>query len=69
MYIYEEVLPHTIKAFIVSESDGSYTVYVNSTLSDAEKIKAVEHELEHVARGDLHTDTVSGTDKEKSLCK
>ena len=62
-------MPYSIKAFVVSESDGGYTVYVNSTLSDSEKIKAIEHELEHVARGDLHTDIMSGTDKEKSLCK
>lgn len=45
-------LPYTIKSYVVSNSDLSYTVVLNSRLSHEQNFISYQHELEHIHNGD-----------------
>lgn len=47
-------MPGNAKAFVRQMGDG-YTIVVNAALGPAEQKKAVQHELEHIERGDLYS--------------
>lgn len=65
IFVYEERMPYTVRAVVVPGKNG-YTVYVNDHLSEDAKVKAIQHELEHIQRGDLHSEKLA-TDIEKDL--
>lgn len=66
IFVYEEELPYSVRAFVSAEQDGTYTVYVNRSLSEADKLRAVQHEKEHIKRGDLHSEE-SAIRKEQNI--
>lgn len=45
-------LPTTIKSFVVSSPDGSYTVVLNSKLCVEQLFRAYVHEMNHLFNGD-----------------
>lgn len=45
-------LPHTIKSYVVSNSDLSYTVVLNSRLSHEQNMISYAHEIAHIKNGD-----------------
>ena len=51
IYVRMLVLPEHVKGCTVPNGDGSFDVYINDTLSDGEKRRALDHELRHI-RGD-----------------
>lgn len=53
--VYTYPLPPRIKAY-VSLINGFYTIVINETLSPEAKLKAYNHEIEHIARGDCVCD-------------
>ncbi|MHC1785469.1 MAG: hypothetical protein AB9880_00145 [Christensenellales bacterium] len=44
-------LPGSVRAFSMPYGDG-FTIIVNDSLSPMAKLDALEHELEHIKRGD-----------------
>lgn len=46
-------LPATVRAFTKQDADGIYNIYVNDILSDEARERALQHEYDHIARGDL----------------
>ena len=46
-------LPSTVKGVTVRDDDGNYNIYINSSLSEDARKRAIEHELKHVERGDF----------------
>ena len=50
--VYMNDLPTTIPAFVVSNSDGSYTIILNARLSREQHLKSYEHEMNHILNGD-----------------
>ena len=46
-------LPSTVRGVTVRDEDGNYNIYINSSLSEDARQKAIEHELKHVERGDF----------------
>lgn len=46
-------LPATTKGMTVQDEDGFYNIYINATLSVDAQMKAIQHELRHVQRGDF----------------
>ena len=42
--------------FVLLNSDGTYSVYLNSRASEAQKRKAMRHEYDHMANDDLYGD-------------
>ena len=51
VFIYEVDMPTKIHGMTVPCSEG-YTVYLNSRLSEIQRLKAYKHELEHIDNGD-----------------
>ena len=49
-------LPTTVRSFVKSNSDQSYTVVINSKLSAEMQRNAYRHELEHIESGDYEKD-------------
>lgn len=50
------VLPATVKAFTHANDDGSYTIFINSHLSETQQRKSLLHELEHINGNDFTSD-------------
>lgn len=40
--------------FVLLNEDGTYSVYINARASEAQKRKAMWHEINHMARDDMH---------------
>ena len=43
-------LPEAVKAVVLPNDDGTFDIYLNSTLPDEVQRKALAHELEHIRR-------------------
>ncbi len=52
-------LPPSIKGFARNNPDGSYTIILNSRLNLETQRKSMEHELEHIKRGDFYSGLVA----------
>lgn len=52
-----ENLPLSVRAFVVRTADCSYCIVINAALSESAKRRAVQHELRHIERGDLFSDS------------
>lgn len=48
----ETDLPTTIAAYVVSNSDLSYTIILNARLTFERRMEAYKHELRHIENGD-----------------
>lgn len=56
-------LPYTIKGVTLPNNDGTYSIYINTTIPQEQQEKALRHELTHVDKGHLH-DPYSVADNE-----
>lgn len=45
-------MPTSISAYVVCNSDGSYTIILNARHSRERLIKSYEHEMKHILSGD-----------------
>ena len=52
VFVSYEDLPATIRSFVVSNDDSTYTIILNSKLSHEQNLISYIHELEHIKRGD-----------------
>lgn len=46
-------LPVSIKAFTITNSDGSYTIFINCKMSYEQQHKSFQHELRHINNYDF----------------
>ena len=61
-------LPVSVRAFTVPDSQGSFNVYINSSLSFEQQRKSFEHEMCHIENGDFFRDEAA-VEIEKSIKK
>ena len=61
-------LPVSVRAFTVPDSQGSFNVYINSSLSFEQQRKSFEHEMCHIENGDFFRDE-EAVEIEKSIKK
>lgn len=45
-------LPCSIRSFVVSNSDMTYTIVLNARMAHEIQIRAYEHEVNHILNGD-----------------
>lgn len=45
-------MPTTIRSYVVSNADMSYTIVLNSRLSHEQHVISYQHELKHIHNGD-----------------
>lgn len=43
-------LPEAVKAVVLPNDDGTFDIYINSTLPEEVQKRALTHELEHIRR-------------------
>ena len=48
-------LPHKV---FVNKRDNSYTIFINRNLSDAKRLKAIQHALKHIKEKDFEKSDV-----------
>lgn len=53
-FIYYLPLPLSVRGIVTPNSDTTFSIFINSRLSDAEKRKAFRHELRHIERDDFY---------------
>jgi hypothetical protein len=49
-------MPVDIKALTHTNTDGTYTIFVNSLVDHDVQLKAVLHEISHIQNGDFNSD-------------
>lgn len=49
-------LPLTVPAVTIPNDDGTFDIYINASLPDETRIKALNHELEHIRRDHFYND-------------
>lgn len=49
-------LPIRVEGVTVPNSDGSFSVYINSALSEAKQREVLEHELRHISAEHFYLD-------------
>lgn len=59
IFIREIKMPLTIRAFTLPDANGDFNVYVNDDLSQAVKIKSINHEFNHIKRNDFQKNTLA----------
>jgi len=47
-------LPPAVRGITLPNEDGSFSIYINAVFDDAVRREALEHELEHMARGHFY---------------
>lgn len=45
-------LPATIRSYVASNNDGSYTIVLNARLNHERLMEAYAHEIAHICHGD-----------------
>jgi len=49
-------LPRRVEGVTVPNNDGSFSVYINSLLTDEQRQKVLDHELEHIEKEHFYVD-------------
>lgn len=52
IFTYYANMPTTIRSFVVSNSDMSFTIIINARISSDQQLRAYLHELRHIKNGD-----------------
>ena len=58
-------LPMHIHGFTMPDENGDYNIYLNDRLSDAELVRAYDHEVKHIEAGHFYDDMKTVSEKEK----
>ena len=54
-FVREIPLPFEVKGMVTPNAeDDSFSIYINSLLSDEQKLKALEHEIKHIEDDDFY---------------
>ena len=52
IFTYYVDFPTTIRSFVVSNNDMSFTIILNAKLGREQQLKAYLHEMDHIRNGD-----------------
>ena len=54
-FVVREVpFPYSVKSCVTPNNDGSFSIYINSKLSQDQKRKALDHEIDHIENDDFY---------------
>lgn len=53
-FIYYIDLPPTVRGVVTPNPDSTYSIFINSNLSDEKKRSAYIHEVKHILRDDFY---------------
>ena len=52
-------MPGSFPGMTIEDADGDYNVYINAQLSQARRIKAYRHEMDHIRHNDFEKATAA----------
>ncbi len=52
IFTYYVDMPTTIRSFVVSNNDMSFTIIINAKIGKEQQLLAYEHEINHIKNGD-----------------
>lgn len=52
IFTYYADMPTTIRSFVVSNEDMSFTIIINAKIGRNQQIRAYKHEIDHIRNGD-----------------
>lgn len=52
IFTYYVDMPTTIRSFVVSNNDMSFTIIINAKMGKEQQLLAYEHEINHIKNGD-----------------
>lgn len=52
IFTYYVNMPTTIRSFVVSNNDMSFTIIINSKMGSNQQLMAYKHEIDHIKNGD-----------------
>ena len=55
-FVYLIELPMSIRGVVTPNDDGTYSIFINSRLSDAWKLIVYAHEVKHIQRDDFYNE-------------
>lgn len=56
-FIVREIeMPYSIKGAVTPNEDGTFSIYINSRLSEDQKRKALKHEEDHILEDDFYNE-------------
>ena len=66
-FVREVSLPFEVKGIVTPNAeDDSFSIYINSRLSDDQKRKALKHEIDHIENDDFYNEkTIEEVERHK----
>lgn len=66
-FVREVSLPFEVRGIVTPNAeDDSFSIYINSRLSDDQKRKALKHEIDHIENDDFYNDkTIEEVERHK----
>lgn len=66
-FVREVSLPFEVRGIVTPNAeDDSFSIYINSRLSDDQKRKALKHEIDHIENNDFYNDkTIEEVERHK----
>ncbi|MDE5820690.1 MAG: hypothetical protein K2N41_10820 [Lachnospiraceae bacterium] len=52
VFTYYMDMPTTIRSFVVSNNDTSFTIIINAKIGKDQQLRAYRHEINHIKNGD-----------------
>ena len=69
IFIREIPLPYGVRGFTAPDIDNNYNVYINQKLSDDQKRRTLDHEMEHIKNEDCYSDEDIAFIENRISCK
>lgn len=54
IFTYYMNMPTSIRSFVVSHGNATYTIMINSRICHEQQLSAYQHELKHILNGDYN---------------
>ena len=55
-FVYYEKFPPSIRGLVTPNDDGTFSIFLNSRMSDAWKLVTYAHEVKHIQNDDFYND-------------
>ena len=53
-FVYYEDFPPTVRGVVTPNDDGTFSIFLNSRLSDSQKLLTYLHEVRHIENDDFY---------------
>ncbi len=62
-------MPYGVRGFTTPDIDDNYNIYINEKLSDEQKRRTLDHEMEHIKNDDFYSCEDISVIEDRIRCK